>query len=427
MIQSLKLVTNIRLIHLRWLSVAGMLVAALISQKLLDSSELVASLSLYALAVGMINASLMYSSYFLRDGKVKSLVLSPLAQLMLDLVLWSGYVYLSGGAANPLISVFLPLVAFGAILLTEKQAWTVGLLSIVTYSLLWKFHIPLPMADNMDHAHMHDATSQHLLGMWVVFVVSALVLVWFVSRMGQAIRERDAALAQAKEKALRSDWIFSMSSLAASAAHEMSTPLATLHILLDDMLENAGHLSQQMKDDVLLMQKQVDICKSALSQLTRRAGQPRNAPLTGIQATTWLQALVDGWSTLHPAVSVQLQIAQDFEVGRLGADITLERALTNLLDNAMNAGATQVAIGARQSAGEMILTIDDNGNGISEAALEAFRLWQPVESASGMGIGLMLCRSTVEQLGGALELEQQGAGGTRATLRLRVAAERSAA
>ena len=426
MIQSLKLVANIRLIHLRWLSVAGMLLAALVSQQVLDSSQLVLTLSVYALVVAAVNLVLLYASQFLRDGRFKNLVLSPMSQLMLDLVLWAGYIYLSGGAVNPLISVFLPLVAIGAILLTEKQAWIVGLMSIGTYSLLWKFHDPLPMADNMDHAHMHDASNQHLLGMWLVFVVSAVVLLWFISRMGQAIRERDAALAQAKEKALRSDWMFSMSSLAASAAHEMSTPLATLHILLDDLLDSAKPLSAQMQDDVQLMQKQVDICKSALSQLTRRAGQPRNAPLVAIQASAWLKSLLDGWSTLHPAVSVQLHIAQDFEVGHLGADVTLERALTNLLDNAMNAGATQLAVDTALDQGEMRLCIDDNGSGISEAALEAFRLWQPVESASGMGIGLMLCRSTVEQLDGTLTLERQSTGGTRATLLLRVTSEGSA-
>jgi len=426
MVQSLKLVANIRLIHLRWLAVAGMLVAALISQKLLDSSQLVVTLSMYASAVAAVNLVLFYASRFLQDGKFKNLVLSPMLQLTLDLVLWSGYIYLSGGAANPLISVFLPLVAIGAILLTEKQAWIVGLMSIATYSLLWKFNVPLPMADNMDHAHMHDASNQHLLGMWLVFVVSAVVLLWFISRMGKVIRERDAALAQAKEKALRSDWIFSMSSLAASAAHEMSTPLATLHVLLDDLLDSGKPLSAQMKDDIHLMQKQVDICKSALSQLTRRAGQSRNAPLVAIHASVWLKVLLDGWSTLHPMVSVQLQIEQDFEVGQMGADVTLERALTNLLDNAMNAGATQVLVEAELDQGEMRLCIDDNGSGISNAALEAFQLWQPVESASGMGIGLMLCRSTVEQLGGMLTLERQPAGGTRATLRLRIASERSA-
>lgn len=78
---------------------------------------------------------------------------------------------------------------------------------------LWFFHQPLAIAD------AYTATSLHIFGMyWLVFVVSDGVLVWFILQVTKAVRERDAALARAREQAIRNDWLVAMGSLAAGAA-----------------------------------------------------------------------------------------------------------------------------------------------------------------------------------------------------------------
>lgn len=336
---------------------------------------------------------------------------SPLIQLFFDLASWGSYIYLSGGATNPLISIFLPLVAIGAIVLGKVQAWLFGLAAILTYSFLWRFYQPLAIAD------AQTATRLHLLGMWLVFVVSAIVVIWFILQMTKAIRERDVALAEAREQAIRNDWLVSVGSLAAGAAHELSTPLGTMHILIDDWLDDTK-LSAEQRSDYVLMQTQIETCKQALNQLTRRAGNSRSEGLGRVPAGAWLNTLLAGWSTSNPTACLLVHADQALDDRTISVDIAIERALSNLLDNALGASATQISLEAQRQGDTLMICIDDDGTGISPESLQSFVDGRPVSSQTGMGIGLLLSRTAIERKGGTLHLERLPERGTRAHLTL---------
>ena len=65
----------------------------------------------------------------------------------------------------------------------------------------------------------------HLRGMWAAFAVAAVFIVYFVGRIRRALFERDAELAQSRERNARSEKLASLATLAAGAAHELATPL----------------------------------------------------------------------------------------------------------------------------------------------------------------------------------------------------------
>jgi two-component system, sensor histidine kinase RegB len=412
LINSLTQITRLRLIQLRWLFVAAMLVAALVSPNILGSSSVLPQLLAFATVVACLNACLHVAHAFHGDNRELHAIFSPFVQLAFDLGAWSGYIFLSGGATNPLISVLLPLVAVGSLVLSRAQAWLLGALTILAYTFLWRYYLPLPIAD------AQTATRLHLLGMWLVFVVSALVVIWFILQMTQTVRARDQALAEAREQAIRNDWLVSMGSLAAGAAHELSTPLATLNLLVDELRTDACNAALQ--EDLDLMKRQVAVCKKALSQLTLRAGNPRGGDQEAVTADDWLQGLLGAWTSLNPAVNVDYR--RDAELARwcLPFDVSLERAVANLLDNAMKAGASQIHLQAACEDGSLHLQVEDDGTGIGEAALAAFNEGQPIVSATGMGIGLLLARAACERHGGALTLIRAGERGTRASVSLPV-------
>ena len=181
-----------RLINLRWLSVIAMLAVAVASVWIVGGAMLLPRLASVALVLGCANAMLVFYTRSRRGVEESVPLFSPFAHLVLDLVAWMNFIYFSGGATNPLISVLLPLVAIGAMVLGRAQAWLFGGLAILAYSYLWFFHQSLAIAD------AYTATRLHIFGMWLVFVVSDVVLVWFILQMTKAVRERDAALARAR-------------------------------------------------------------------------------------------------------------------------------------------------------------------------------------------------------------------------------------
>lgn len=409
LISSLTQITQARLIQLRWLSVLSMLLAALISPNVLGSSSLMPRLVAFVTFVAAINLCLQ-AAQFLHRGQGEDFPLfSPLIQLLFDLASWASYIYLSGGATNPLISVFLPLVAIGAIVLSPLQAWLLGIAAILAYSFLWRFYYPLTISDP------ETATRLHLLGMWLVFVVSAVVLTWFIQRMMQAIRRRDTALAEAREQAIRNDWLISVGTLAASAAHELSTPLATMRIVVDEWLEDE-QLTDVQRRDSRLLDRQIETCKRTLAQLSQRAGHVRSGRIEQVMIGPWLRTLLAAWSALNPATSLQSTLALELEQRELPLDVTLERALSNLLDNASRAGASQIDVAAKIDSGKLLLEIRDDGCGISDSALQAYALGLPSVSSSGMGIGLLLSRAAIERQGGRLLLSRRAEGGTGANI-----------
>jgi hypothetical protein len=107
-------------------------------------------------------------------------------------------------------------------------------LAVALYTLLmWQF-LPLAVAD------AERAARLHLAGMWLTFVVSAAMIAWFVARMTASIRERDSRLAAAREQALRDERVVALGALAAGAAHELGTPLATIAVLVGELEQDPG-------------------------------------------------------------------------------------------------------------------------------------------------------------------------------------------
>lgn len=409
--RSLTKTTELRLINLRWLSVLAMLAVALFSRNIVGSFELAPRLLALGSIVGCMNLVLLIIATRTRGTAEGPPVSSAFVQLCIDLLSWASYIYLSGGATNPLITVFLPLIAIGAMVLDRLHALILGSMAVLAYTYLWFAYQPLAIQD------AQLATRLHILGMWLVFVVSDVVVIWFIVQMTKAIRERDVALNEAREQAIRNDWVVSMGSLAAGAAHELSTPLGTLNVLVDDLLDDPA-VSASLRPDLEMMRRQIDACKLTLTQLAQRAGHPRGAQINRVTASAWLRRLVDSWLALNPSANISINIAPELERHHVSFDASVERAITSLLDNAQQVGASHIVIAGKATNETMEISIDDDGPGIPAHMLESFAAGQSMTSSKGMGVGLLLARTAIERCGGVLHLSSSQPDGTQVQLLL---------
>lgn len=116
------------------------------------------------------------------------------AQLFADLAAFSFILYFTGGVTNPFVSLYLPLLGLAAALLPWAQVAFLALFSVVAYTVLMSNYVPLVLANPDDGIHFH------LVGMWLNFLVSVLILVGFVARLSSSIRNRDQALGRAQQR-----------------------------------------------------------------------------------------------------------------------------------------------------------------------------------------------------------------------------------
>jgi two-component system sensor histidine kinase RegB len=257
----------------------------------------------------------------------------------------------------------------------------------------------------------------HLLGMWLTFTVSVGVTVWFIGRMTYAVRERDLALSISREDALRNDWVVSLGSLAAGAAHELSTPLATMSTLVDE-LDSRPDLPDDLRSDIQLMHKQIDACKKSLTHLTVRAGNVRAEKVETSSVDEWMRRLSQAWQTLHPTTDIILNISSNVAQMGVTPDLPLEQALRNLVDNAVAANPEQIIVELQRDDEELVLQIYDRGQGIPVKLVKRMRQVPPPPSQEGLGIGLALIKGTIERYAGRVGFAQRPSGGIDAMVRL---------
>ncbi len=387
-----------RLILMRWFAVAGELALVAAAGPLFDIAlPLAPMLAIVALLAAF---NLAARRRLARGGPVADGEL--FAQFCVDVTALTLLLFFSGGGANPLVSLYLPGIAIAAVVLPGRFAWAIATLSAAAYSLLVFWNVPLPVDDAA------RATRLHLAGMWLIFVASAALIAWFVARMAAAIRSRDHDLAAAREEALRNERVVALGSLAAGAAHELGTPLATMAILAGELGRNAA-LDAGTREDLALLREQVEHCKDIITGLAARAGQTRAEGGTATGLERWLEQAIARWRRLRPHAEAKVSLRGT--ALRVVGEATLEQALLNLFNNAADAGDGRIEVEAEWDADRLRVDIRDRGPGFDEAVLRAAGRAFITTRAEGTGIGLFLAHATVERLGGHITLANRAGGG----------------
>ncbi len=278
-------------------------------------------------------------------------------QLMIDVLALSCLIYFTGGSINPFISLFILPIIFSAASLKPAYTSVITLAAVISYTVLMFFHVPL------SNVHIHqDGTQMHLWGMWFGFILTAGLVAYFVSRIGRTLRERDRALAEARENALHAEQILSLGTLAAGTAHELGTPLATVAILAKE-LEHEYEDQQGLVKDLKLLRQQVDNCKQILARMADSAGQVHAKSGHAIAIDNYLDDLIDQWKESRPEAQIKTDWQGLLPAPDIIVDQTLTHAIVNILNNAVDHASREVEVTGRWDKQRLELEICDDGEG----------------------------------------------------------------
>ncbi len=330
------------------------------------------------------------------------------AQLFADLAAFSFVLYFTGGVTNPFVSLYLPLLGLAAALLPWAQVAVLALFSVVAYTVLMGNYIPLVLANPDDGVHFH------LVGMWLNFLVSVLILVGFVARLSSSIRNRDQALGRAQQRLASESRLAALGNQAASIAHQLGTPVSTIATIVSDWKNDPAMHAQAREMNIL--SAQVQSITDTLGQLRDQIEvNPRhNADAQMIKPSEWLQATLGIWRTRNPQHEVRLMpsiasIVGEFKVRKE----LLELGLITLLDNAAQSQqrasvSEPLQVGMQCDEVSMTLFVNDAGQGIDTDLLP--KIGQQLFQANGQGMGLFLLANLLEREGGKLGLRNLNPG-----------------
>jgi two-component system sensor histidine kinase RegB len=316
--------------------------------------------------------------------------------LLISSALLGIFLFNSGGHTNPMISLLLLPVAMSTAILYWQATVLVAILVLALYALQTHYFVPLTPASAADWPKL---MSLHLHGMWLTFVLSVAVLVGVILPLLTAVRRQQELLNAQREQRSKDERLIAMATFAASAVHQLGTPLSTLAVLTEDFQD----LQPEHQHDWQLMQQQIQLCKTILQSLLRRTEDLRYQQDQLLLAEDWLQRLRENFTLLHP--HIQLPIDSDALPKRyLRTDETLDQAILNVLDNAIRASQQAPQLQIRSTDQQLCLRIIDQGSGISATLRQ--QLGQPFVSgrADGTGLGLFLSHAAINRLGGQLSL-----------------------
>ena len=336
--------------------------------------------------------------------------------LAVDIVVFTAVVYYTGGPTNPFISLYLVPISLAATSLPTRYAWLTVAMCGAGYSLLWWRSVPLPPV----HARFGSEFDLHLAGMWINFVIAAVLIVLFVGRMAWLVRQRDRELAVMRETALRDQQLIELGTLAAGTAHEINTPLSTLTILASELDETTTDMVQ--KQQLRSMLDEIRVINERLNRIAGGVNAERSTGARHAELHAFLDELLGKWAAAHP----EIELGVMFEAAKSGLSIvveaTIEQAIRNVLDNAAHAtlanGGRRIDVAIGMDGARLTLAVTDQGAGLDPAVRDDVGLKVVSTKEHGLGIGLLVSRAALQRFGGRLEVKDRPAGGVEAHIEL---------
>lgn len=307
--------------------------------------------------------------------------------LVVDISVYSLLMFNTGGAANPFISYLLVPVTIAAITLPPSFTWATGVICLTIYSTLLFWYIPVPIIAPGHAGHHGETLNLHLVGMWMNFVVSAGLIAYFVNNMSVTLRQQQEQLASQKEQKLEDDQLLAVATLAASAAHELGTPLNTIQLIVDDWL---AELPNDMKADADIVSSQIKRCQLTLKKLSGTARSYSHKDEAEVCVFDFFASLFENWQLMRPDVRVTIDLPESTKEFRTRLHPAITPCLQNLLNNAADASPENIAVAIRVEKNIISLRIRDFGPGM--APPDKMQILTS-DKPHGMGLGLYLSRS----------------------------------
>lgn len=416
-----------RLCWLRWIVLVAQIAVLLFLQQSLHSD--VSSL-LLTYIVGLYGIANLLTHWRLEQPR-PVLDSEYFAQLCLDVGVLTCLLFFTGGANNPFVSFYLVPLSISAVLMPPRYTWAMAAVSIAAYTTLLFYYVPLPAfapapmgMDHHGHGDLSGGITLHTLGMWINFTLSALLITVFLVKMSSALKRQQAELAHNREQHLLGEQVLAVATLAAGTAHELGTPLSTMKVVVDDMVDSDVQNPTE-NEDLHLLQSQIDRCKQILRNLVNTAELAHKSEAGPIDVGKFVNKSLENWTLIRPDVRFSLR-QQDGSAPAVMDDSTLEQALVNLLNNAVDASKASdnemdpepIEVAVNWNADYASITVRDFGDGIDPSIIES--LGKPVLSNKddGMGLGLFLTHAAVNRCGGSMTLYPHPHRGSIAELRL---------
>jgi len=419
------------LVLLRWMAVAGQSVAVFTVHFGLGYSLPLAACLPVIVASAALNVFVSLRSPSTRRLSRRETA----AYIVFDIIQLASLLGFTGGLANPFSVLLIAPVVIASTTLTPKTTLSIVMLALAAISVIGVYHYPLPWGDERPPF----LPALYIWGVWSGLVLGIGFTTAYVWRVATEAKRMSDALAATQAILTREHRLAALGGLAAAAAHELGTPLATIALVTKELRREMPE-DGPVAEDMALLASQVDRCRDILRRLSvqpdegdsHAANMPLGALLSDIAAPHRDFGIPIN-IRLHPPGGQE--VGPDWDPGaqpQILRRAEILHGLGNFIENAVDFARHVVTIDAHWSEREVTLTIADDGPGFSETVID--RLGEPYvttrptptnlrpftddDAPQGMGLGFFIAKTMIERIGGSVQFANRGgAGGAEITVR----------
>jgi two-component system sensor histidine kinase RegB len=393
------------LIFLRWIAILGQGVACLFVYFVLEFDYPVGLCFVFIVASATLNFGLRFGT----SGTFRLSDLEAVVLLCYDLVQLSFLLYLTGGVTNPFVMLLLAPVTISAVSLPRNLTLFLGIVMLAAATFLCVEFEPLPWYENeqLKFPLLYRAS------IWSALALSAAFIALYAARVSDESRLLATALAATELVLEREQHLSQLDGLAAAAAHELGTPLATITLIIRELQKSSAACpAEGLKDDLDLLAQETTRCREILSKLAS-LGADQGTMMNVLSIDTLIEEVVEPQREFGVKVEISKRSVGSASPPALVRNPGLLYGLGNLVENAIDFAQSRVRIDAWWSRDLVTISIEDDGPGFSPAILD--RLGDPYlrgrpterrtknDSQSGLGLGLFIAKTLLERSGATVE------------------------
>ena len=335
------------------------------------------------------------------------------AYLGFDVAQLAVLLHLTGGLQNPFAILLLAPVTVSATILSRRATVALCMFSFVCITVLAVWHRPLPWTESGLSLPL-----TLIFGIWVALNCGVLFVASYVSQVAREARGMSDALMATQLALAREQQLSAVGGLAAAAAHELGTPLATITVAVQEIARNLPGDSP-IASDIALLRQETKRCRDILATLVQAPGSDSELPFSRLSMPVLVETACDAQRREGITVRLETRPATPGDAASpplVGRSPEIIHGLENLVQNAVQFATSEVLITTRWSAGDVAVEILDDGEGFPLGLID--RLGEPHlsvrrEEGEHMGLGVFIAETLLHHTGAKVTFAKRHEGGAR--------------
>ncbi len=380
------------LIKIRWIAIFGQLITVFfVNIYLKIDIPLIESLIIIFISV-----CVNLFSYFIEKKRRNVSNINAFLFLLFDTAQLGLLLFFTGGIMNPFSILIIAPVIISASYLPAFLTIILSLFSIVIIILLNFYYLPLNFIQNLMLPEIYN------LGLITSLIITIIFIAIYAYLFASSSRKISSALAASQMQILNQKKITEVGSLSAAAVHELSTPLNTIFLIVNDLLkEKKINEEKTILKDIELLKSQAERCREILLRLSKNPLKLKDNFLQKVKISDLIKINFDKFNSNNEKI---LNLQKEFSKDEPEIIFTDEimYALGNIIQNSINYSKKNIQININYLDNEIVINISNDGNNFPKEILD--KIGEPYISKNekGMGLGIFISKNLIENMGGKI-------------------------